>query len=139
MKKVIHPLEEVFDIEQGSMSFDNEIAVYNQNTAISNHQPAQKDEEDEQIDENINKIFEAAMEAYENQTAFTEIVEPKFAARNAEVAAQYLSLALSATALKSKTKNDRRKNAQYIPNAGTVNNNVIVADRNSILDLFNKS
>lgn len=138
MRKTIeHPLESVFGMESGTMDFefDNQISTPIE-TQITPINPIEKDDEDQEIDENIKKIFNAAMDAYESQTAFTEIVEPKFAARNAEVAAQYLSLALNATALKAKTKNDKRKNQQFAPINNSTTNNVVIMDRNKLLDMF---
>lgn len=137
MRKIIeHPLESVFNIESGSISFnDQELMIPEPSQTLIATTEKEKDQEDQEIDDNIKKIFDAAMDAYENQTAFTEIVEPKFAARNAEVAAQYLALALNATALKAKTKNEKRKNQQFVPFNNTTNN-VIITDRNKLLDMI---
>jgi hypothetical protein len=63
-------------------------------------------------------------------------VDPKFSARNSEVAAQYLNIALSATNSRAKAKYDRQKIrlAQSMKDShSTVNNNLIVADRNELL------
>lgn len=138
-----HPLEDIFNIEPGSTydmttsssSEDEMIAVPQQAVA----QSYQDDAEDIDINKKIESIFEAAMDAYENQTALTEIVEPRYAARNAEVAAQYLNTALNATALKARTKNDKRKTAPFIPFGNNTNisgNNIVVADRNQILEML---
>lgn len=85
----------------------------------------------------LNSVYEAAIEAYNVQQAFTQQVDPKFSARNAEVAAQFLSIALNATTARSKAKYDRQKmnvltNMKNGPNQ--VQNNVIIANRNDILD-----
>jgi hypothetical protein len=56
-------------------------------------------------------------------------------ARNAEVAAQYLNIALNAVNSRVDAKAKRQK-ARLAANGGaptTVNNNVIVADRNELL------
>ena len=78
------------------------------------------------------------MEAYQNQTAFVEILEPRYAARNAEVAANYLNTALNAVSLKAKVKNEKRKVGQagFIPYANQTTNNVVVADRNQLLRMM---
>lgn len=73
-----HPLEDIFNIEPGSTydmttsssSEDEMIAVPQQAVA----QSYQDDAEDIDINKKIESIFEAAMDAYENQTALTEIV-----------------------------------------------------------------
>lgn len=136
-----HPLEDIFNIEPGStydiarIDDDNEmIAVPEQAVAPT----YQDDAEDKDINEKIESIFEAAMDAYENQTALTEIVEPRYAARNAEVAAQYLNTALNATALKARTKNDKRRSSQFVPfnNTNISGSNVVVASRNEILEML---
>ena len=77
------------------------------------------------------------MEAYQNQTAFVEILEPRYAARNAEVAAGYLNTALNAVSLKAKVKNEKRKIGQaFIPYGNNTTNNVVVADRNQLLKMM---
>lgn len=138
-----HPLETVFGIDSGSTY--NEMSPYEDDDMIAVPQQElaqvagyQDDAEDRDITEKIETIFEAAMDAYENQTALTEIVEPRYAARNAEVAANYLSVALNAVSLKARTKNDKRKSAPFIPfnNTNISNSNVVVADRNQIMEML---
>jgi metal-dependent amidase/aminoacylase/carboxypeptidase family protein len=66
-------------------------------------------------------------------------VDPKFSARNAEVAAQYLTIALNAVNSRVDSKFKRQKIRIAKQEAGTpntVNNNVIVADRNQLLDML---
>ena len=79
------------------------------------------------------------MDAYENQSGMVDIMEPRYAARNAEVAATYLNTALNAVALKSKNKIEKRKTKSFIPYGNNItNSNVVVADRNSIMDMIRK-
>jgi hypothetical protein len=96
------------------------------------------DEEDKEITKKIDDIYDSAMEAYQNQTAYVEILEPRYAARNAEVAANYLNTALNAVSLKAKVKGDKRKTAGgFIPFANNnTTNNVVVADRNQLLRMI---
>jgi hypothetical protein len=96
------------------------------------------DEEDKEITKKIDDIYDSAMEAYQNQTAYVEILEPRYAARNAEVAANYLNTALNAVSLKAKVKGEKRKTAGgFIPYANnTTTNNVVVADRNQLLRMI---
>jgi hypothetical protein len=100
--------------------------------------PYEDDAEDKEINGKIDEIYGAAMEAYQNQTAFVEILEPRYAARNAEVAANYLNTALNAVSLKAKVKNEKRKVGQagFIPYANQTTNNVVVADRNQLLRMM---
>jgi len=146
-----HPLEQVFNLETGEY-FDalnnqehNELVPTEINsesnlpatTQQTEPPPDHKDEEDKQIDENITQVYDKAIQAFEQQAEMIEIVDPRYAARTAEVAATYLNIALNAMAVKSRTKSDRiKRNQAFVPyNNGpkTVNNNLIVADRNSIL------
>lgn len=143
LKTFENPLETVFNIAPGSTK-TNELAEYEDDNMIAVpasevSQSYQDDLEDADINEKIEKIYEVAMETFENQTAMMEIVEPRYAARNSEVAAQYLNIALNATSLKAKTKNEKRKSSTFIPFGNNTNisgNNIVVADRNQILDML---
>jgi hypothetical protein len=136
-----HPLEEVFDLDSGS-TYD--LVEVEDNYMSVNEEQVNKeyedDTEDKEINEKIETIYSAAMDAYENQTAMVEIMEPRYAARNAEVAANYLNTALNAVALKSKNKIEKRKTKSFIPFGGNTitNSNVVVSDRNSILEMIRK-
>lgn len=139
-KTINHPLEEVFGIEPGS-SFNNPAVIdhddYQMVPATEVAQGHQDDEEDIDINDKIETIYDAALSAYEQQTGMAEIVEPRYAARNAEVAGAYLNTALNAIALKARVKNDKRKNSQFIPYGNNItNSNVVVADRNSIMQMI---
>jgi alkanesulfonate monooxygenase SsuD/methylene tetrahydromethanopterin reductase-like flavin-dependent oxidoreductase (luciferase family) len=71
----------------------------------------------------------------------SEEVDPRFAARNAEVAAQYLNIALNATNSRVDAKAKRQKirlqkqiAAGAAGSSNTItNSNVIIADRNAVL------
>lgn len=97
--------------------------------------------EDLKIDGQIDVIHGAAMTAFEAQSRLAQEVDPKFAARNAEVAAQYLKIALDAVGTRVDTKYKRNK-LRLEQNQGPrqVQNNLIVADRNDLLkNLFEGS
>jgi len=98
----------------------------------------EKDEEDKETDAKIDKVYDAAMDAFTEQTSYIEVIEPRYAARNAEVAANFLSIALNAATAKGKMKNDRARSGAFIPfkQNNTTNNNVLVADRNQILRMM---
>lgn len=137
------PLEATFNITGGSTKHSMMVDDFEQDFEDEEMPPAlvpvahTDDDEDIDITSKIETIFEAAMDAFTNQTELTEIVEPRFAARNAEVAAQYLQLSLNTVALKAKIKADKRK-SNPIVTAGTniTNSNVIVANRNEILKMM---
>ena len=99
-------------------------------------QPPEKDTEDVEIDKKIDTVYDAALDAFNQQTAYTEIIEPRYAARNAEVAAGYLTIALNAAATRARTKSDRKRQAAFVPYAGKTQNNVVVASREEIMRLI---
>lgn len=77
--------------------------------------PMAKDEEDTEIDRKIDEVYEAAIGAFNTQTAYTELIEPRYAARNAEVAANYLNIALNAATSRARVKGDRMKTKAFVP------------------------
>jgi hypothetical protein len=152
------PLESLFGIEPGSTPpvvnqvqlhaatemIDPETGEIIQRSADPTNEELKREERiaDLQVDAQLNEVHSAAMQAFYHQHGLTGNVDPKFSARNSEVAAQFLAIALNATTAKAKTKYDRQKIriAQNMGNSpGTVNNNLIVADRNDLLrSLFNQ-
>lgn len=144
--KYPHPLEDVFGIEQNSTesNIDTEYANVDQSlipsptveTLEAHIVPDVKDDDDLATDKKIDEVYDAAMQTFSNQTAYIEIIEPRYAARTAEVAAQYLSIALNAATAKAKIKADRKRtNAAFIPFNNNKNGN-ITADRNEILRML---
>ena len=92
--------------------------------------------EDLHIDGQLESVHNAALIAFEKSARMSEEADPRFAARNAEVAAQYLNIALNAVNSRVDAKFKRQKIRQTAIKAGTpgtVNNNIIVADRNELL------
>lgn len=141
--KLIHPLETLLDIEEGStdmgINIEEHYAVATEQAQVAHAAPVEKDEEDIEVDAKIDTVYAAAMEAFQTQTSFTEIIEPRYAARNAEVAANYLNIALQAANSRARIKTDRKKTAAFIPfggGGGKTTNNLIVADRNDILRMI---
>lgn len=145
-----HPLESVLNIEEGEF-FNNKEKFESimSETLPSIVAPSEiapieappKDEEDITIDKNIDIVYDKALSAFNTQTEMVEIVDPRYSARTAEVAANYLNIALNAMAVKSKVKGERIRRGQsgftpYANGAKTVNNQLIVADRNSILRMM---
>ena len=141
--KLQNPLEQVFGIEAGSTDdVEYEMIESNQMLPVASTEAPvdHKDEDDIAIERRIDDVYEAAMTTFQQQQAYTEIVEPRYAARNAEVAANYLNIALAAANSRAKVKTDRKRaNQAFVPYAQSnkTTNNLIVADRNQILKMMN--
>lgn len=138
-----NPLDDLFDIADDEMADQNELMEYDQVPAsdiiAAPPQEPQKDQDDIENDARFDEVYTAAKEAFDNQMAYTEIIEPRYAARNAEVAANFLNLALQAASAKARVKSDRKRAAAFIPGMGAnskVTNNTIVASREEILRMI---
>lgn len=132
MKKLTNPLDELFEIEQPV----NEVVENNSSfhVELSDSTP-DKDEEDAVIDGKIDAVYTAAFDAFNQQTQYTEIIEPRYAARNAEVAANYLNIALSAATARAKVKVERKKTSPVVF-GGNVQNGNVIATREEILRMI---
>ncbi len=124
-----HPLEKVFGIEQGTTMLPTvqrttELAVVHS-----------YDDKDKEVEGKFQEVYDAAMGAFETQSQETELVEGKYKARSGEVAVQFLNTALEAARSKSALKQHKDKLVATVSGQGpkTVNNNLIVADRNDLL------
>jgi hypothetical protein len=141
-----HPLDSVFNIEGGSdLDIENEYAMTDAPRPTAPMNPADmppdiKDEDDILVEKRIDEVYDAAMEAFQTQTSFIEVIEPKFAARNAEVAAGFLNIALAAANSRAKVKVDRKRaNQSFVPYAnqgGKNTTNVVIASREEILKMI---
>lgn len=101
--------------------------------------PAAKDEEDEEIDRKIDEVYDAAISAFNTQTAYTELIEPRYAARNAEVAANYLNIALNAATSRARVKGDRVKTKAFVPynnSQSKLGGQTVVASREEIMKML---
>ena len=143
MKPLSHPLESVFNMGDDAMEIDDryEMAEVPVQATVQPTEPPvdHKDDDDKLIEQRIDDVYDAAMQTFQNQTAYTEIVEPRYAARNAEVAANYLNIALAAANSRAKVKTDRKRaNQAFVPyaNGGKTTNNIVIADRNQILKMI---
>ena len=139
-----HPLDNVFNIESGS-DFDIEkeygmTEIPKNQPVVAQPQPDFKDEDDVLVEKRIDEVYDAAMEAFNKQTEYTEIIEPRYAARNAEVAANFLNIALQAANSRARVKIDRKRaNQAFVPYTNTngkTTNNIIVASREEILKMI---
>jgi hypothetical protein len=139
--KYVNPLDNLFDVDPAG---PNEMTEYEQITegeiaelaAPATGTAPEKDAEDVEVDKKIDAVYDAALETFQNQMAYTEIIEPRYAARNAEVAASYLNIALQAAATRARVKGDRKRVGTFIPNGGRVTNNTIVATRDEIMRMI---
>ena len=126
-----HVLEEEFDIDPGTTIIPRVEAVP---TVLT---PAQEyDNKDNEIEGQFQEVYDAAMTAFETTSETVTQIEPKYRARNEEVAVQYLNTALAAAREKAGLKQHKDKVTVAkgkISGPSTVNNNLIVADRNEIL------
>lgn len=139
-----HPLTDVFNLDDTPMDIEEEFGVVQvpvqATDKLEKPHVDHKDEEDVMIEKKIDEVYDAAMAAFNNQTAYTEIIEPRYAARNAEVAANYLNIALAAANSRAKVKTDRKRaNQAFVPYAnsiGKTTNNILIANREEILKMI---
>lgn len=134
-KAISHPIEGVLDIEPGTTLLPA-VEVVKSELALA---PA-FDDTDNQINEQYQEIFDVAMDAYETQAGDIQAIDPKYRARNQEVAVQYLNTALSAAKEKGTLKMFKDKLINKAPTGGTNirDSQVILADRNDVLKAFGK-
>ena len=140
-----HPLESVFGMEDGTVDIGAEYGMVEQPSGGQLAQPDTapvdlKDADDVLIEKRIDDVYDNAMQAFQNQTAYMEIIEPRYAARNAEVAANYLNIALAAANSRAKVKTDRKRaNQTFVPfnnQGGKTTNNIIMANREDIIRMM---
>lgn len=137
-QKMINPLDELFQTEQPV----GEIAEYQQVTEgelaelQADTAAPEIDAEDAEIDKKIDVVYDAALETFNQQMQYAEIVEPRYAARNAEVAANYLNIALAAANSRARVKNDRKRSNAFIPYANKNPNGAVVASLDDIMKMI---
>lgn len=123
-----HPLEKVFGIEAGTTMLPT-VQRTTELTVVQTY-----DEKDKEVEGQLQEVYDAAMGAFETQSQETELVEGKYKARSGEVAVQFLNTALEAAKSKTTLKMHKDKIVQATTGSPkTVNNNLIVADRNELL------
>jgi hypothetical protein len=126
-----HPLEDVFDIEEGTTMLPKTI-VQSEVVPYEDY-----DEKDDELDKQFQNIHDLALTAFEQQSEEAEIVDPKYKARNAEVAVQYLNTALQATNSKAQLKHAKDKLEVSKLRIGTqAAETGAQMDRNEILRMF---
>lgn len=143
-KNIHHPLEDVFNIEEGSTELTKTV-----NTELSTEvKPSSTkcdifDDKDKEIEKQLEEVYTIAIGAYYEANGNSDVIEPRYRARNSEVAVQFLNTALTAIKEKSTLKLSKEKieiDKLKVDVPGTLNQSIIVADRNSILkQLFGSS
>ena len=129
---IAHPMEEILDIEPCTT-----LAEYQEIEPDQIIAPADYDSKDMEIESKIEDIYTMAMSSVNTMSDEIERVEGKYKARMGEVTATMLNVALSAVREKRELK--KHKDGQSIKAAAgpqTVNNNLVVADRNEILQML---
>ncbi len=139
-KKIANPLDELFNTLPHDLEEVQEGFIATTEGDLANIQgveaPPEKDEEDVMIDQKIDDVYDAALGAFNQQTQYMEVIEPRYAARNAEVAANYLNIALGAATARAKVKGDRKKNAAFVPFSNNKSTGTVVASREDIMRMI---
>ena len=96
------------------------------------------DEKDDEIETKLEEIYASAMGGVETVSDEIERVEGKYKARMGEVTAAMLNVALGAVREKRELKKHKDSLIVSAGDAGpkTVNNNLVVADRNEIMRML---
>jgi len=96
-------------------------------------------EEDLAVASQLATVYGYAIDAFEQQTQMVSEVDPRFAARNAEVAAQYLNIALDSIKSRATIRQNKLKMKIDGTTPGTVNQNLIIADRTELLKMLGEA
>lgn len=130
-KLVSHPLEDEFDIEDCTT-----VAEVSEVIPSDVVESVGYDEKDNEIEEKLEEIYAVAMGQVNMIADEMDRVEGKYKARVGEVTATMLNVALGAVREKSQLKQHKDKlgvTARAAGTPNTLNQNLIVADRNEIL------
>lgn len=136
--KFVNPLDELFETAQPTGELA-EFAQVTEGELAAMQDPAgspEKDAEDVEIDRKIDSVYESAIDTFQQQMQYAEIVEPRYAARNAEVAANYLNIALNAAGMRAKVRADRRRTQTFVPYANRNQNGAVVASLDDIMKII---
>ncbi len=125
-REISHPLEEVFDLEENTT-----VVPYKEvKTDLVPYEPF--DVKDEELESQLQDLYDMAIEAFENQQSESDTMESRFKARNAEVAAQYLKTALEAV----REKRELKQHNDKITKKDSGANNSVTLNRNDIIKLL---
>lgn len=134
-KEIQHPLESVLDITPCTT-----VVEYKEVEPAAVVQMPTYDAKDDEIEGKLEEIYAVAMGNVEAISDEMERVEGKYKARIGEVTATMLNVALGAVREKTALKMHKDKLTPVAGGTGpqTVNNNLVVADRNEILQMLMK-
>lgn len=133
-KIIDHPLEEIFNIESGTT-----LVEYNEVVPADLIPAPTYDAKDVEIEGQLEEVYSIAMSQVTQISDEMDRVEGRHKARVGEVAATMLNVALSAVREKNVMKMNKDRNKTAMAGAGTphtLNQQLIVADRNEILRAF---
>lgn len=133
-KEINHPMEDVLDITPYTTVVEYTEAEPAPVVPMPSYDP-----KDNEIEEKLEEIYTVAMSNVSTISDEMELVEGKYKARIGEVTATMLNVALGVVREKAALKMHKDK-LTPVPGAGpqTVNNNLVVADRNEILQMLLK-
>ncbi len=127
-----HPMEDIFDLDPGSTTVTT-TELCSTNIIV----PDDYDAKDKELEEQFQEVFDSAMTSFADQAGLLHKSDPKFSARNMEVANAFLNTALSAVREKANVKQHKDK-LKKVDGPKTVNNNLIM-DRNVLLKMLRES
>jgi hypothetical protein len=133
-KHVEHPMEEVLDLDPGTTVVEYQEVLPAEVVKMPDY-----DNKDDEIEEKIEEVYTMAVGGVTAIADQMETVEGKYKARIGEVTAAMLNVALGAVREKRELKMHKDKMTLETATAGsprTVNNNLVVADRNEILRIL---
>lgn len=129
IETIEHPLEGLFGIESGTTVVETQQLQSDENVSIELY-----DEKDVEIENQFQEVYDTAMTSFADQAGLLLTSDPKYSARNMEVANSYLNTALAAAKEKAALKLGKEKiRKDSAPK--TVNNNLIM-DRNELLRML---
>lgn len=134
-KEIEHPMEDILDITPCTT-----VVEYKEAEPAAVVPMPTYDAKDDEIEGKLEEIYTVAMGSVETIGDEMERVEGKYKARIGEVTATMLNVALGAVREKAALKMHKDKLLPVTPGGGpqTVNNNLVVADRNEILQMLLK-
>lgn len=136
-KTIHHPMEQTLNIDSGTTLVEYTEVVADVPITMPDY-----DKKDDEIEAKLETIYTTALSNVTSITDEMETVEGKFKARIGEVAATMLNVALGAIREKSQLKQHKDKlqldtrNSALPSRTETTNNNLIVADRNELLQIL---
>lgn len=128
---VEHPLEDVFDIEQGSTVIEYRERIP---APLGEYEPY--DDKDKELEEQFQEVYSIALTTFDNAQENIDGLEPKYIARAHEVASGYLNIALAAAKEKKELKQskDKLEKLAKAAKAGGNTTNILVS-HSDILDM----